>query len=128
MVLTIVERITRKYLAIKIDGKTASVVSTAIQSLKKYYGDKFSQIFKTIISDNGSEFTELTKLENNTMTKEYFVHPYSSQERCSDKYHNGLLRRFIYKGNKIYKYTSDDILLQLLNELFENELDNIYAV
>ncbi len=73
VVLTIVERLTRKYIAIKIDGKTASAVSAAMQSLQKYYGDKFSQIFKTITSDNGSEFAELSKLENDTTTKVYFV-------------------------------------------------------
>ncbi len=40
-----------------------------MEYLKNYYGDKFSQIFKTITSDNGSEFAELAKLEDNTKTK-----------------------------------------------------------
>ena len=142
VVLTLVERLTRKYIAIKIDGKTASAVSAAMQSLQKYYGDKFSQIFKTITSDNGSEFAELSKLENNTTTKVYFAHPYSSWERGSNERHNGLLRRFVSKGKRIDKYTSDDILFtadwcNLLprrileyktpDDLFENELDKIYA-
>ena len=78
VVLTLVERLTRKYIAIKIDGKTASAVSVAMKSLQKYYGDKFSHIFKTITSDNGSEFAELAELENNTTTKVYFAHPSSS--------------------------------------------------
>ena len=142
VVLTIVERLTRKYIAIKIDGKTASAVSAAMQSLQKYYGDKFSQIFKTITSDNGSEFAELAELENNTTTKVYFAHPYSSWERGSNERHNSLLRRLIPKGKRIDKYTSDDILFtadwcNLLprrileyktpDDLFENELDKIYA-
>ena len=75
VVLTLVERLTRKYIAIKIDGKTASAVSVAMKSLQKYYGDKFSHIFKTITSDNGSKFAELAELENNTTTKVYFAHP-----------------------------------------------------
>ena len=142
VVLTLVERLTRKYIAIKIDGKTASAVSAAMQSLQKYYGDKFSQIFKTITSDNGSEFAELAELENNTTTKVYFTHPYSSWERGSNERHNGLLRRMVPKGKRIDKYTSDDILFtadwcNLLprrileyktpDDLFENELDKIYA-
>ncbi len=113
-----------------------------MEYLKNYYGDKFSQIFKTITSDNGSEFAELAKLEDNTKTKVYFAHPYSSWERGSNERHNGLLRRFIPKGKRIGKYTSDDILLtadwcNLLprkilgykspDDLFENELDKIYA-
>ena len=142
VVLTLVERLTRKYIAIKIDGKTASAVSAAMQSLQKYYGDKFSQIFKTITSDNGSEFAELAELENNTTTKVYFAHPYSSWERGSNERHNSLLRRLIPKGKRIDKYTSEDILFtadwcNLLprkilgyktpDDLFENELDKIYA-
>ena len=142
VVLTLVERLTRKYIAIKIDGKTASAVSAAMQSLQKYYGDKFSQIFKTITSDNGSEFADLAELENNTTTKVYFAHPYSSWERGSNERHNGLLRRMVPKGKRIDKYTSDDILFtadwcNLLprkileyktpDDLFENELDKIYA-
>lgn len=142
VVLTLVERLTRKYIAVKIDGKTASAVNAAMQSLINYYGDKFSQIFKTITSDNGSEFAELAKLENNTKTKVYFAHPYSSWERGSNERHNGLLRRFIAKGKRIDKYTSDDILFtadwcNLLprkilgykppDDLFENELDKIYS-
>ena len=143
VVLTLVERLTRKYIAVKIIGKTAASVSAAIQSLKKYYGDKFSNIFKTITSDNGSEFAEFAQLENNTATKVYFAHPYSSWERGSNERHNGLLRRFISKGKRIDKYTSDDILLiadwcNLLlrkilsyktpDDLFDKELDKIYAV
>ena len=142
VILTLVERLTRKYIAIKIEGKTTSSVSKAMEYLKNYYGDKFSQIFKTITSDNGSEFAELAKLEDNTKTKVYFAHPYSSWERGSNERHNGLLRRFIPKGKRIGKYTSDDILLtadwcNLLprkilgykspDDLFENELDKIYA-
>ena len=142
VVLTLVERLTRKYIAIKIDGKTASAVSAAMQSLRRHYGDKFSLIFKTITSDNGSEFAELSKLENSTTTKVYFAHPYSSWERGSNERHNGLLRRLVPKGKRIDKYTSDDILFtadwcNLLprkilgyktpDDLFENELDKIYA-
>ena len=56
-----------------------------LQFRKNYYGDKFSQIFKTITSDNGSEFAELAKLEDNTKTKVYFAHPYSSWERGSNE-------------------------------------------
>ena len=142
VVLTLVERLTRKYIALKIDSKTAAAVNAAISSLRKYYGEKFSQIFKTITSDNGSEFAELAKLENNTTTKVYFAHPYSSWERGSNERHNGLLRRFVTKGKRVDKYTSEDILFiadwcnslprrilgyKTPEELFENELDKIYA-
>ena len=76
-----------------------------MQSLKQCYNDKFSQISKTITSDNGSEFTELTTLENNTKTKVYFTHSYSSCKRVYNEFHNNLLRRFIANVKRIDKYT-----------------------
>ena len=71
------------------------------------------------------------------------VLPYSSWERGSNERHKGLLRRFISKGKRIDKYTSDDILFtadwcnslprkilgyKIPDDLFDNELDKIYAV
>ena len=78
VVLNLVERITRKYIALKITGKTSFAVKEGIAYLKKYYGTKFRQVFKTITSDNGSEFADLSQIENDTSTKIYFAHPYSS--------------------------------------------------
>lgn len=52
-----------------------------IIKLKKEFGSKFSEVFKTITSDNGLEFSSLSKIENSTDTKAYFTHPYSSFER-----------------------------------------------
>ena len=43
---------------------------------KEEFGSKFSQVFKTITSDNVLEFSSLSKLENSTDTKVYFTHPY----------------------------------------------------
>ncbi len=98
-----------------------------MKSLGNYYGYKFSQIFKTINRDNGSEFAELAKLEDNTKTKVYFAHTYSSWERCSNERHNGLLRRFIPKGKIIGKYTSDDILLTYPGKYSDTNHLTIYS-
>ena len=57
--LTLVERITRKYITLKITSKTSFAVKEGIAYLKEYYGTKFNQVFKTITSDNGSVFAEL---------------------------------------------------------------------
>ena len=52
MVLTLVKRITRKYIALKITGKTSFALKEGIAYIKEYYGTKFSQVIKTITSDN----------------------------------------------------------------------------
>ena len=143
VLLTIVERKTRNAIIHKIASKTAEAVTEALNSIRTIYGDKFSDIFKTITSDNGSEFADLSILEAETDTKVYFTHPYSSFEKGTNERHNGLIRRFIPKGKCISDYSSDDIIFieewmntlprKILNyktpeELFEMHLDKIYAI
>lgn len=57
------------------------------------------QNFKTITTDNGSEFATLSKLED---TYEhigvYYAHAYASWEKGANERHNGMLREFIPKG------------------------------
>ena len=142
VLLTLAERKTRHYIVRKITSKTAHAVLTELDNLKAYFGEHFSQIFKSITSDNGQEFAELSKIEQESSTKIYFTHPYASCERGTNERHNGLLRRFIPKGVAINEYSIDEIAFvedwcntlprKLLNyrtpeELFENELDTIYV-
>lgn len=65
VVLTIVEKKTDYYIAIKIPGKDAGSVITAMEGLREEYGEEhFAEIFKTITADNGSEFDMLSELES----------------------------------------------------------------
>ncbi|WP_160680718.1 IS30 family transposase [Clostridium sp. C8-1-8] len=141
--LTIVERKTRYAMVVNIAAKTAEAATDALNRVRSLFGDQFSQVFKTITGDNGSEFANLSTLENETDTKVYFTHPYSSFEKGTNERHNGLIRRFIPKGNRISNYTSDEIAFieewmntlprRILNyktpeELFESHLDQIYKL
>ena len=78
VVLTLVEKKTDYYIAIKIPIKNSILVKTAMYVLKEEYGeDKFSEVVKTITSDNGTEFSELNKPEKCGVLV-YFTHPYPS--------------------------------------------------
>ncbi len=68
---------TENYIAIRIPGKDADSVLNAMQSLREEFGDKFSQVFKTITVDNGSEFSTFSLVEN-WGSAVYFAHPYTS--------------------------------------------------
>ena len=141
--LTLVERKTRNAIIRKIESKTASSVIKEIKNIQDFFGDKFSEIFKTITSDNGLEFADLATLENFTDTKVYFTHPYSSFEKGTNERHNGLIRRFIPKGKRISNYNLDQILFiedwmntlprkilkyKTPEELFDNHLNEIYCI
>ena len=71
VILTLVERLTRKYIAIKIEGKTTSSVSKAMEYLKNYYGDKFSQIFKNITKGKDSGFGAPKKFKKKKKKKNF---------------------------------------------------------
>lgn len=140
-ILTMVERKHRYAIWLKVKDHSATAVSEAIMQLKQTFGSHFSDVFKTITADNGSEFAELSASEV-LGTSVYFTHPFSSWEKGTNECHNKLLRRFIPKGKSISSYSPDDILhfADLMNalprkilsyhtpeELFEKELDRIYA-
>ena len=81
VVLSLLEKKTENYIAIRIPGKDADSVLNAMQSLREEFGDKFSQVFKTITVDNGSEFQDCYGMEHDHLgTKRltvYYTHPYS---------------------------------------------------
>lgn len=143
VVLTLVEKVTDFYLAIKIPGKDSDSVMAAMETLREEYGDThFSEIFKTITADNGPEFERLSELKDWGVGV-YFAHPYSSWERGQNERHNRLFRRYIPKGVSIDKYSADQILsfadeMNALprkrlgyftpEELFDEFLDQVYSV
>ncbi|ARK20670.1 integrase [Sporosarcina ureae] len=116
--LTLVERKTRNYYAILLDDQDHDSVDFAINQLRQDFGELFSQVFKTITSDNGSEFSNLTKSLQG-VTDVYFARPYAPYERGSNERHNGLLRRYIPKGKAISDYSTESIqrIYQTLNQL-----------
>ena len=143
VVLTLVEKTTDFYMAVKIPGKTADAVMAAIEVLREEYGEEyFATIFKTITADNGTEFERLSELEA-WGTGIYFAHPYSSWERPQNERHNRLFRRYVPKGISIDNYSAEQILSfademnalprKILGyctpeELFDEFLDQVYSV
>lgn len=122
--LTLVERKTRNYFAILLDDQDHDSVDYAMTQLRKDFGDLFPQVFKTITSDNGSEFSNLA-VGLQGFTNVYFAHPYAPYERGSNERHNGLLRRYIPKGKAISDFSTEDIqrIYQTLNNLPRKILD-----
>ena len=140
-VMTIVERKQRKSIWLKVRDHSAEAIDEALAGLIEHFGDKYNEVFKSITGDNGSEFANLAKVEAKGIAV-YFTHPYSSYEKGTNECQNKMLRRFIPKGKSIDDYSADDILYfadkinnlprkilgyRTPEELFEQELDRIYA-
>ena len=140
--LTMIERKTREYWMIRVPGRDPNGVMTALDTIRTQYSEHFGDVFKTITTDNGSEFSLLSDLEDLSKTLVYFAHPYTSWEKGSVERHNGIIRRFLPKGKRIDSF-SDEQIAQIEvwcnslprkilgyhtpDELFEEELDRIYA-
>jgi len=98
VVLTLVERVSRKSIYILLKNKTQAEVLKALRRAKRLYGGDFSQVFKSITADNGSEFLDFEGMKKAIKCGEiYYAHPYSSWERGSNENGNRMLRRFIPK-------------------------------
>ncbi|MBT8911235.1 IS30 family transposase, partial [Lactobacillus delbrueckii subsp. bulgaricus] len=80
-------------------------------------------------------------LEQVSKTLVYYAHPYTSCDKGSVEWHNGLIKRYIPKGDRMDKYSVEDIAKievwcnslprKILNyktpeEYFDTELDRIY--
>ena len=140
VLLTIIERKSRYYKVIKIDSKSSKPVNDALLDYIMESKTKVAEVFKSITSDNGSEFSGLSDFES--LVAVYFCHPYSSFERGSNEIHNGILRQFIPKGRSINDFSEDEIMyfVDIINakprknlgyrtpeEIFDEEMDKIYS-
>ena len=81
-----------------IKNRHTDSVLEAFETLQKTYSEHFSQVFKTITTDNGSEFSRLSEFEKLAETLVFYTHPYTSCEKGTNERHNGIIRRFIPKG------------------------------
>jgi len=79
VVMTLVERKSRKSLYVLLKNKTQQEVIAALKRLNERVGGDFSQVFKSITADNGTEFLDFTKMKEAADCEEiYYAHPYSS--------------------------------------------------
>lgn len=123
-VLTLVERKSRNAIVLQTNGKNALATYEALKKLKELFKDGFSQIFKSITLDNGSEFAASDEFES-LGTTIYYAHPYSAWERGQNEHFNGLLRRFIPKGKDLSYLTQNDLnrFANMLNNLPRRKLN-----
>lgn len=69
--LTMIERKTREYWMIRVPGRDPNGVMEALRKVKCQYSEHWDDIFKTITTDNGSEFSLLSGLEDLSKTLVY---------------------------------------------------------
>lgn len=106
--LTITDRKGRKEMAYIIPDKKAASVRAVFDRLERKLGKRrFREMFKSITTDNGSEFLEYEQLTQSIYGGKrfevYYCHSYSAWEKGTNENHNRFLRRFFPKGTDFSK-------------------------
>jgi IS30 family transposase len=110
---TIVERMTRFTILVKLDSKKSEHVRTAFS---QKLCDQPILYRKTMTYDNGTEMAQHKILSEQTGMSIYFAHPYSSWERGTNENTNGLVRR-VYPKKTDFNTVSEGDLLRLQDRL-----------
>jgi len=103
--LTVVDKANKMSCIRKMQNKQAS---TVVETFKQIVGTTFYD-FKTITSDNGTEFADHEKIAKLTGADFYFARPYRSCDRGLNEHTNGLIRRFFPKGTDFNLVTDQEI-------------------
>jgi IS30 family transposase len=111
---TEVERLSRKLAAVKVD-RIASAQTSLAQL--KIFADLPLSARRSTTLDNGRENHLHTRLKELNMAT-YFADPYSSWQRGTNEYHNGLLRRYLPKRTDFTSLAQEE-----LNDIVE-EINN----
>ena len=110
VILTLVERKSRQSIYVLVKNKTQKEVIAAIKRARKRVSGDFSEVFKSITADNGSEFLDSEAIKKAAKCDEvYYAHPYSSWERGSNENGNRILRRFVPKGMDLSNLTVEQL-------------------
>ena len=100
--ITLVERKSRFYKAIKSPSRQADIVAKLIIDYLKQFPH---ELVKTITTDNGTEFADWKTIEKELNCEVYFCDTFCAWQKGSNENSNGLLREFFPKGYNLSRYT-----------------------
>lgn len=96
-----------------LDDKTAQSIVNKLNEIQKLIGiENYKKIFGVILTDNGSEFTDITGIITDSKTGEirtslFFCHPHQSGEKGSCERNHEMLRYILPKGQSFDHYTQE---------------------
>ena len=103
LLVTLVDRKTRFLCAHRINSRDAVETRLAIQEMLK------DLPIHSLSLDNGSEFAEFEKLEEELGAPIYFAEPHKPWQRGTNENMNGILRFFFRKGHDFHSTTDSEV-------------------
>jgi len=112
-IVTLVERATGYVLIGKLPNRTAKALNQRTIAMMR----AASASFRTITSDNGTEFHGYSQIEAATGATVYFARPHHPWERGTNENTNGLIRQYLPKGQSMARLTQPqcDAIAHALN-------------
>ena len=112
VLLTLTERRSREEIIMKLPDRKAETIRRAIDRLERRT-PQFRQKFRSITTDNGSEFLQYEQLirsvRGGTRFHIYYCHSYAAWEKGSNENHNRMIRRFFPKGTNFDKVKPSEV-------------------
>lgn len=112
VLLTMTERKKREEIIIKLPNRQAAIIKRAFDKLERTMPN-FKNIFKSISTDNGSEFLQYQELiksiKGGKRFEVYYCHSYAAWEKGSNENHNRMIRRWFPKGTDFSRVTKKEI-------------------
>ena len=114
VLLTLTERMTRRELIFKLPNRKAATIRKQFDKLERKMGRQmFRDVFRTITTDNGSEFLQYDELRRSVFDGKrfevYYCHSYCAWEKGTNENHNRMIRRWFPKGNDFGKVSHKQI-------------------
>ena len=107
--MTLTERKTQYEIIFKLQFKNSEEVVKKFNQIKSFMKSNYNKVFKSLTTDNGSEFSDFLGIISDSKTKIYFCHPYCSGEKGTNEKNNSLIRYFIPKKTLIENYSFEDV-------------------
>lgn len=107
--MTLTERKTQYEIIFKLQFKNSEEVVKKFNQIKSFMKSNYNKVFKSLTTDNGSEFSDFLGIIADSKTKIYFCHPYCSGEKGTNEKNNSLIRYFIPKKTLIENYSFEDV-------------------
>lgn len=114
-VLTLLHVQSNLQLYFLLQTHTSGAVSSCISSIRHFLGDElFKNTFPIILTDNGTEFSNVDCIERSDLTGEQLIHvfycdPYQSQQKSKCEKNHEHFREMVPKGKSMNSLTQKSI-------------------
>ena len=112
-IATFVERKSRYLISAKMCDKTAQELANEAVNL---FANIPKKLIKTPTLDNGKEFAQFKRIEDQTGIVTYFADPYFSWQQGANEQVNGLVRRYFPKKMSFENIT-DKMVKEVVNKI-----------